>query len=160
MSPAKLRTKKDTNFSAAPNFTGVTPMARSDQGLIRSLELALQSATEPLTCIQLWDTSDVKLYASSPNRVSDYLGNLWRRGLVLRTPAPRLHNSSARWAYLWKGQDPHPAAPVYSASTEVFAKSDNSGGTVYQSGAVDIKDDGGTITINLPAFTITIQSKK
>ncbi len=79
-------------------------MIRSDDGLLAALAEELKNASGPKTCVELYDSPRVRQLASSPNRVSDYLGNLWRKGMADRLPAPRANNSSARWAYQWRGQ--------------------------------------------------------
>ena len=80
-------------------------MYRSESGLFYALETILKAATEPLTCVQIYDNnSNIRELAKNPNRVSDYLGGLFRKKLVSRTPAPKINNSSARWAYSWLKQ--------------------------------------------------------
>lgn len=79
-------------------------MIRSETGLYHALSEALKVATEPLTAPDLYKLSAVRKYAVSSNRVSDYLGNMWRDGVLKREPAPRTEYSSARWAYTWKGR--------------------------------------------------------
>ena len=61
-------------------------MRHSEEGLYKALEKALRNAKDPMDCVQLFDLPEVKEHAASANRVSDYLGNLWRRGEV--TPDP------------------------------------------------------------------------
>ena len=61
-------------------------MRFSEEGLYRLLEKLLREAEGPMNCNELFDIAEVRDYAASPNRVSDYLGNMWRRGL-LRTHA-------------------------------------------------------------------------
>lgn len=66
-------------------------------------ELLPKDAKQAVTCNDLFDRPRVKKYATSPNRVSDYLANLWRRGDASRVPAPRTRDSvGARWAYFRK----------------------------------------------------------
>lgn len=61
-------------------------MRYSEEGLYRLLEKLLRAAKEPKNCNELFDVAEVREYAASPNRVSDYLGNMWRRGLLRRVP--------------------------------------------------------------------------
>ena len=79
-------------------------MRYNDEGLFPALEAALKEAKEPLDCQALFDMPAIRKHAASVNRVSDYLGGLWRKGQVVRLPAPKSENSRARWMYEWKGQ--------------------------------------------------------
>ena len=52
------------------------------------------------------------------NKVSDALGLMWRKNLLIRYPAPRETNSLARYAYIWdKGKDSALSLPVPSPSS-------------------------------------------
>jgi len=72
-------------------------------GLYGTLEAALKSANEPLHCSELFDRPDIRKHAETVNRVSDYLGNMWRKGDVARVPAPAMPGTRSRWLYAWKG---------------------------------------------------------
>lgn len=135
-------------------------MFRNESGLFYALEMALKKAKQPKTCIELYDEhEDIRELAASPNRVSDYLGGLWRRGLAVRVPAPKSTGSSARWAYAWKKEKPG-TEPVFSPKAQEFIDSVQlNGQSVYKRGKVDIRDNGNTILIDLPALQITIQMK-
>jgi len=90
-------------------------MANFESGLIPALETALQSATTPLDCTQLFAMAEIRAHAASVTRVSDYLGNLWRRGLVERLPGLKNTDGRSRWMYQWRGKRPlAPEAIVYS----------------------------------------------
>lgn len=65
------------------------------------------------------------------NKVSDALGLMWRRNLLVRFPAPKETNSLVRYAYIWdKGRDTIQALPVLppSFSKVGFAISEVDGG--------------------------------
>lgn len=79
-------------------------MIRSETGLYYALQEVLKAAEQPMTCTELYDIPLIRKYASSANRVSDYLGNMWRDNLLKREPATRTDFSSARWAYSWRGR--------------------------------------------------------
>lgn len=51
--------------------------------------------------MELYDLPDVRKHAESANRVSDYLGHMWRKGEARRSPAPKHKNNDARYAYEW-----------------------------------------------------------
>lgn len=74
-------------------------MPRTEEGLYEALEQELKKTGNPMTCAQLFDIPAVREHAATVNRVSDYLGNMWRKGEVLRLAAPREYNSRARWMY-------------------------------------------------------------
>lgn len=79
-------------------------MLRHDTGLYHAICEVLKVADRPMTSTEIYDIPSVRRYAPNSNRVSDYLGNLWRDRLLKREPAPRIDFSSARWAYSWRGQ--------------------------------------------------------
>src|SRR5574337_663611 len=76
--------------------------ARAEDGLFGALENELKRAKEPLDCHALFERQSVREFTDSVNRVSDYLGHLWRKGKALRVPAPPSDNSRARWLYVYK----------------------------------------------------------
>lgn len=122
-------------------------MRQTETGLFPTLEAALKAASEPLDCHTLFDLAEVREHAASANRVSDYLGHLWRKGLVVRLPAPKIDNSRSRWVYEWKkGKDKY----IREDASQVLACRP----------ALLITEEGGCITIDLPNCVITIQQKK
>ena len=50
--------------------------------LLPALEAILKEASDPLDCNQLYDMQQIRAVAPSANRVSDYLGILFRKGKV------------------------------------------------------------------------------
>lgn len=129
-------------------------------GIYHVLETLLKKSKEPRTCVDLFDHPDVKKFADSVNRVSDYLGHMYRRGLLGRVPAPKTLNSQARWAYFWKDRsevtiEEAPKPPVAPAPLPATDHPQ----TVLSKPNISITDDGGTVVIDLPQLTITIRSK-
>jgi hypothetical protein len=131
---------------------------KNEQGLFQVLEDILRNAEqdEALDCATLFDMPAVREHAATVNRVSDYLGNMWRKGLVLRVPAPKLEGTKARWMYLWKEKGPKqkPKADLTKA-VEFNPSLDRIVGMPN----LDITDDGKTISIILPELLITIQRR-
>lgn len=131
-------------------------MRTNESGLFPALEAALKASKEPLDCVTLFDRPEIREHAASANRVSDYLGGLWRKGLVVRIPAPKTGNSKARWMYAWKG----PKGPKLHAKLGIPDE-----GQVYtprilaDRPSVLITEEGSTITIELPNLLISIRSK-
>ena len=97
---------------------------RSDKEIYRALETRLREAQKPITCVDLMDDPDFRATAIAEygkdirvttNKVSDALGLMWRRNLLVRYPAPRETSSLARYAYIWdKGKDISKLTPVPS----------------------------------------------
>lgn len=130
---------------------------RSEQGLFGALEAELRRAKEPLDCATLFDRPDVREHAATVNRVSDYLGNMWRKGQVLRLPAPRLEGTRARWLYMWKDRGPKKKQPVdltqaieYNPAVEAVLNRPN----------MQVTEEGDTVVITLQHITITIKQNK
>jgi len=123
-------------------------MNETESGLFPALEKALQAATEPLDCNDLYQMPAIKKRAASVSRVSDYLGNLWRKGRVLRVPARDLDDGRSRWRYQWKGE--RASAPDSVAyGPKVLAERPS----------LLITEDGNVVTIELPSLVISIRQK-
>lgn len=129
-------------------------MRTNETGLFPALEAALKASDEPLDCITLYDRPEIREHAASVNRVSDYLGGLWRKGLVVRLPAPQTEGSRARWMYAWKG----PKGPKLHASLATKAET-YTPRVLADRPSVLITEEGSTITIELPSLLIVIKSK-
>jgi hypothetical protein len=127
---------------------------RTETGLFQVLEAELRKSADPLDCATLFERPQVREHAASVNRVSDYLGNLWRKGLVLRLPAPHLEGTKARWMYVWKDKGPKKKPKVdMSKAIEYSPVLDK----LLHKPNVDVSSDGRTINIVTPHVTITIQ---
>ncbi len=127
---------------------------RNAYGIYHVIREHLEAAQGPLTCVDLFDSPDVKKFAVDANRVSDYLGHMYRRGLLDRHPAPRLDNSSARFAYSWKQPDkatPQQRTPQPRLSL-VNNRSDKPTVKV-------VENDDGSLTFELSDFFVTVKCK-
>lgn len=124
-------------------------MRHNEDGLFPALEAALKEATEPLDCQALYDMPSVRAHAASVNRVSDYLGGLWRKGKVVRLPAPKTDNSRSRWMYSWKGN----RGPKLHEAIEYTPR------VLADRPSVLITEEGSKISIELPNLIIVISSK-
>ncbi len=124
-------------------------MRLNENGLFQALEVALKAAEGPLDCQALFDMTTVKEHAASVTRVSDYLGNLWRKNLVTRLPAPKDGSSRARWMYEWKGQK----GPRYLDAVEYTPK------ILADRPAMLITEEGGNIILEFPNLVITVRQK-
>lgn len=129
---------------------------RSEEGLFEVLEKELRAADEPMDCNMLFDLASVRSHAASANRVSDYLGNLWRKGSVLRLPAPKGDNNKARWMYVWKDKGPK-KTPKPDVS-QAFAYDDKVN-TILHKPNLTISEDGRRVLIDTPAMSIVIELK-
>jgi hypothetical protein len=123
-------------------------MANSETGLTSALETALQATTEPLDCVQLFDMPEIRAYAASVSRVSDYLGNLWRRGLVVRLPTVKNPDGRARWLYQWRGNR------TPSAETIVYVPR-----VITDRPSMLIMEEGNVMNIEMPNLVISIRQK-
>ena len=130
-------------------------MRTNETGLFSALEAALKNATEPLDCQALYDMPTIKEHAASVNRVSDYLGGMWRKGQVVRLHAPRVGDSRSRWMYQWKGPKTSYTGPdlLKIEGIEYTPK------VIADRPSVLITEEGSTITIQLPALVIVIKTK-
>lgn len=103
----------------------------------------------------LYDKASVREFASGVNRVSDYLGNLWRKGLVLRVPAPK-GSGKARWMYVWKDKGPK-KKPVPDI-TQAFGF-DEQVNTLLHKPNLTVSEDGRTVTIETAFMRIVVEQK-
>lgn len=125
-------------------------MRTNEDGLFPALEAALKAATEPLDCQALYDMPAIREHAASVNRVSDYLGGLWRKGKVVRLPASN-EGSRSRWAYQWKG----PRGPKLHAAQGL----EYTPRILADRPAMLITEEGSRVIIELPNLILTIQTK-
>lgn len=125
---------------------------KSEEGLFQVLEKILKEADQPLDCVEIYNnSSDVRDLAVNPNRVSDYLGNMWRKGQLVRLPAPRGEDRKTRWLYAWKGREKQKPDMTQAMGF------DNQVHTLLHKPNIHIEDDGNLVTITLPGFTLTIK---
>lgn len=125
-------------------------MRHNETGLFPALEAALKAASQPLDCQALFDMPSIREHAASVNRVSDYLGGLWRKGLVIRLPAPKDSNSRSRWVYEWKGSK---GPKLHSTALEYAPKILSDRPTLL------VTEDGNTVTVETPHLIIQIRQK-
>jgi hypothetical protein len=120
-------------------------MRHSEKGLFNALEKILRQTGKPMDCNELFDITEVREYAATANRVSDYLGGLWRKGLVVRLPTAGDGSSRARWAYQWKERAEPGAGVDYAPKLLVDRPT------------VLITEEGSTMQIVTPHLTIIIK---
>lgn len=125
-------------------------MRNNESGLFPALEAALKAASEPLDAQAFFDMPSVREHAASASRVSDYLGNLWRKNLVVRLPAPKLGNSRSRWLYEWKGQK---GPKIFDGAIEYAPR------VLADRPSVLITEEGNVMTLEFPNLTIQIRQK-
>lgn len=124
-------------------------MRNNEDGLFPALEAVLKAAKEPLDCQALYDMPSIREHAASVNRVSDYLGGLWRKGKVVRLPAPKTDNSRSRWAYQWKGGK----GPKLHEAVEYTPR------ILADRPSMLITETGNKVTIELPNLILVIMNK-
>lgn len=126
---------------------------KSEFGIYKVLENHLRKTDKPLTCVDLYDKNDTKKFAKDANKVSDYLGHMWRRGLLNRFFAPKTDTSFARYAYTWKteGEEAHDdARPVPPRS---FSRANGS------RPRVEVNEEDGAVTISFDTFVVVVKQK-
>ncbi len=127
-------------------------MKSNEEGLFPALEAALKKASEPMDCQTLFDMPEIKAHAASANRVSDYLGGMWRKGQVLRVPANKTDpNNRSRWAYAWKG---HKGPKLYAPEAIEYTPR-----MLADRPTCLITEEGSVITIEMPNLIISIRQK-
>lgn len=127
------------------------------EGLYGALEDALKNSKEALDCATLFAMPEINKHASTVNRVSDYLGNMWRRGDVARIPAPRLDNTRARWLYAWKGRVL--AKPTLAEIADAAEFSSGKVNTLLSRPQLEITEEGRSVVITTAHLTITIKQR-
>lgn len=126
-------------------------MRNNELGLFPALETALKAASEPLDAQALFDMPDIRTHAASVSRVSDYLGNLWRKGSVVRLPAAKVGTSRSRWLYEWKGSR---GPKLYADGAEAYAPR-----IIADRPTCLITEEGSVITLEFPNLIISIRQK-
>ena len=123
-------------------------MRANEQGLFPALEAILKASKEPMDCQTLFEMPEIRKHAASVNRVSDYLGGLWRKGLVVRLPAPKSDSSRARWTYEWKG---HRGPALYGEDYTPRILADRP--------TMLVTEEGNVLTLEFPNLIISIRQK-
>jgi hypothetical protein len=130
--------------------------SRAEDGLFGALEAELKRAKQPLDCVTLFERASVREHASSVNRVSDYLGHMWRKGQLLRLPAPKNEGSRARWLYVWKPRTPVKPPTVEEALSQAI---ESPGSMLFTRPNIEITEEGDSVVITLPQWSITIKKR-
>ena len=127
-------------------------------GLYGALEEVLKKSKEPLSCAELYEFETIRKHAATVNRVSDYLGNMWRKGDVARVPSPApTAQSRARWLYAWKGRVlAKPTLDEIRKSAEFSSAKINS---ILSRPNLETTEEGKTVVITLPNLTLTIKQR-
>lgn len=130
-------------------------MRFTENGLYNAIEKVLREKGTAMDCVELFDLPEIRRYAASANRVSDYLGSLWRKGLCTRLPSPSSYNSRAKWMYKWKDKpdDPKviPGPPI--EGLEYAPK------LLVDRPLLQITEEGHTIQLTTPHLTILIKTR-
>jgi hypothetical protein len=131
-------------------------MAIKSEALIyKIIEEKLKTSESPLTCSDLWDFVEVKKNAKSAEKVSDFLGLMWRRGLIQRWSVPLNSTSKSRFGYTWANTDSTKIEALPSPSEQRLSVVKNT----YKKSNVTVTEDGNRLILDFDHFTMTIQSK-
>lgn len=127
-------------------------MIKSDAEIYGILEELLRQAGDtPQTCVDLHEDHRVRALVPSANRVSDYLGHMWRRGVVQRYYATKNNTQRTRYAYTWKEPPEEEAQPTPIERLTVVPKTTKPN--------VTITETDGSVVLDFPEFTITVKRK-
>jgi hypothetical protein len=132
-------------------------MIRSQNEIYECLDKVFDSATEPLTCVDIMENPEVRAAAVSrwgkdiqeaTEKLSDTLGFMWRRGIIDRFAAPLNPRNKARYAYAKKKvvEDLEPV--LYEPKVRTKNKGD-----------LEIVERDGEIVLNFEKFTIVIKPR-
>jgi hypothetical protein len=131
-----------------------------EMSLYELLEDVLKGAESPLTCVEIYDMPKVRALAPSINRVSDYLGGLYRKGKATRSVAPRHGNDGSRWSYSWRHKVESEERPGFKDVVHLVHNSARpSSRTLLDKPNIIVTEDADSVTIELPDFTITVKKK-
>lgn len=130
-------------------------------GIYQVLAKLLKASPKPLTCVELIDFPEVRKYAADTNKVSDYLGHMYRRGFLRRYPSQGV--GFARWAYSWKDPKIEPkivtrhAQPKLGVVNAIVDKEVKR--VIAEKAAVRVTEDGSDLVIDTMHFSIRIHQK-
>ena len=113
-------------------------------------------ADRPLTCHDLFAQPEIRAVAPSANRVSDYLGVMFRKGFVSRVQAEgESDHGRARWAYVWREK----ITPEWKKAVKV-EPIDYRPKPILDRPNLYISEDGTHLNIEMPEISIQIQIRK
>jgi hypothetical protein len=124
---------------------------KSDAEIYKILEKHIRESTEPLTCVALHNFADVAEHARSAEKVSDFLGLMWRRGLLQRWQAPVTSTDRSRYAYSWKDNPSGDKPQLVHAVSLV--------NTTRRKSNVTITEEADRIVLDFDKFTLIVQAK-
>lgn len=127
------------------------PETRYHTGIYAVLEKHLRKAKQPITCVDMLDHADVRAFTEDANRISNYLGHMWRKKLLKRHIAPPSELSMARFAYTWGPEQAEARAVEGPTHLVLKGKSPETDVTVTRL--------GNQITIEGETLKLTIQLK-
>jgi hypothetical protein len=130
-------------------------MAAKATNVYRALEYHLRRAgSTPQTCADLFEHTDVRAAlptGSDANRISNYLGHLWRRGILQRWSSTDRNTSRARYGYTWRVVDEAPQTIELTARTSK---------TIAVLNNMKVTEEADRLVIELADFTITFEAKR
>lgn len=132
----------------------MTPVGHND--LFPLIEKILREATAPMDCHQIYALGEVRSVAPSANRVSDYLGVLFRKGQVLRVPAES-GQSKVRWSYVWreKATEKWKKEVGLKVAPKAFSPK-----PLVDRPNIIINETGNHIIVDMPGLRLTLEVKQ
>ena len=133
-------------------------MSKMNSSLFELLEEILKGADQPLTCIKIYERQDVRALTASSNRVSDYLGALWRKGKATRSVAIPDKNDGSRWAYSWR-HTMKEDKPGFDNVVQLVHEGPPRAKLLADKPNVTVNELDGAITIEFAGFVVTVRPK-
>lgn len=128
-------------------------MAIKSEALIyKILERHIKESDQPVSCSDLWERLDVRENAKSPEKVSDFLGLMWRKGLLQRWNTPLTSTSRSRYAYSWHDDKEESPTPLDKSAPRLV-------NSTRRKSTVTITEIDDRVILDFDHFTMTIQAK-
>ena len=122
-------------------------------GLYPTLLRILREAATPLTHQELFHHPDIQAYGVDSVRVSDYLGNLWRRGEVRRVSAAAAPGASGRARYAYEIANTSKKLADVNSSTPYVVQ-------LLERGGIKIEDYGSYVVVTNERGSIHVYPDK
>lgn len=130
-------------------------MKQITDGVIKVIVDQLNASETPMNCYDLFAIEEVAKLAPSAALVSNYLGYMWRKGLLQRHLTPKATDSTrVRYAYELNPNSTRVKTLLGAGATEPVGVSKHLGGRV------EVNEANRSITLHLSEALLTIQFKK
>lgn len=130
-------------------------MKQITDGVIKVIVDQLNASKTPMTCYDLLATDEVAALAPTAALVSNYLGYMWRKGLLQRHLTQKaVDKTRVRYAYELNPNSTRVKVLLNENPSEPVGVSRHLGGRV------EVNEANSSVTLHLPEAIFTIQFKK